>query len=129
MTDLVVPAFWDLHRSPPEFLCWQSSPVCSLGADGKLGWEWACGRFSSVRAKRDLALCLEHVGLTELAGKSLRMRAGTVEALIWDEMLAAGKDTARWLELQRVRDVARRIRKPINDACDYEMERDKCLSQ
>lgn len=113
---LTVPAFWDLHRCPPDYPCGQAAPGCIDGEP----LPWACGPFSRVRAMADLRRCLEHAGLADIAELcTARAKPGYIEALI-------GRRGPEFIDVKLV---ARSIRKPISDANEYQVWAGRVLEQ
>ena len=80
--------------------------------------------------RSDLAACLRHVGMSGLARCVEYMRPGEIEARInWElARTAYAKQPDAWFQLEAAKNVARRIRKPMNELTDYELQRDHCLS-
>lgn len=76
-----------------------------------------------------LKLCLEHVGMSGLARCTAYARAGWIEARVNWEIARTDRRLHRdkWFQLEAVKDVARRIRKPINEADDYMLPAEHCL--
>lgn len=107
--ELIVPDFWDKHRSPPDYRCDQAGPAClPLGPS-----EWTCGPFSMVRAMRRLAALLEAAGLPEIAALCATKSPGYVEAMINQALSTVeyAKNPTCWVQIDALKQKARNIRK------------------
>ena len=83
-----------------------------------------------TEAREILARCLVSVGMAGLARCAAYMRPGAIESRVnWELGRSRFRDDKRaWLRLDSAKNVARRIRKPMNELDDYKREAAVCLN-